>query len=293
MTGKWACILCGGRGSRLGSITETIPKPLVKVHGKPIIWYSFLSLYKHGFRNFIFPVGYKGEMVRKYIYDTFGGMGCEIYCVDTGEDTSIAGRMAQVVDLIPDGEDFFLINSDTLFDFDIGAMDEQHKRENALLTLSSVEVVSSWGLIYMWNGKMVDFDRERKIRYVLSEDVPGEQGLINSGLAFLNKAALELIDLTEPGINFEPILYQTIIRMGRASLFEIKGVWFPIDTPKDLDIMNMAVPDINGIGEAAQVVKQNLGSIPDLSQSIDMTDTLDEMMKETDVMVKQMLRGNE
>jgi glucose-1-phosphate cytidylyltransferase len=258
MTGKWAIVLCGGRGSRLGSITETIPKPLVLVHGKPIIWYSFLSLYKHGFRNFIFPVGYRGDMVRKYIYETFGAMDCEIFCIDTGEDTSIAGRMAQIVDLIPDKEDFFLINSDTLFDFDIGAMYDQHKKDNALLTLSSVEVVSSWGLIYIWEGKMVDFDRERKIRYVSAEGAPGEYGLINSGLAFLNKEALEWVDLNEVGLNFENILYQTIIRIGRASLFEIKGMWFPIDTPKDLDIVNMVVPDINGVGKEAQTMKQNL-----------------------------------
>jgi glucose-1-phosphate cytidylyltransferase len=257
MTGKWAIVLCGGRGSRLGSITETIPKPLVHVHGKPIIWYSFLSLYKHGFRNFIFPVGYKGDMVRQYIYDTFGAMECDIYCVDTGEDTIIANRLARVVDIIPDDEDFFLINSDTLFDFDIGAMYEQHKREDALVTLSSVEVVSPWGVIQMFDSKMVGFDRLRKIRYLAMEEDGVVRGRVFSGLSFINKVALALVDLNSH-IDFENVLFQAVILQGKASHFTLEGIWFPIDTPKDLDIVNMVDHPDNGIGKEAQAVKQNL-----------------------------------
>ena len=258
MTGKWAVILCGGRGSRLGSITDSIPKPLVQVHGKQIIWYSFLGLYKHGFRNFIFPLGYKGEMVREYIYETFGAMECEIYCVDTGEDTLISGRLAQIVHLIP--EDFFLINSDTLFDFDIEAMYGQHKRENALVTLASVEVISPWGVIQMYGDKMIGFDRDRKIRYIATEENAMLTGRIFSGLCFINKAALQYVDLNTH-INFENELFRAVIARGKASHFDLKGMWFPIDTPKDLDIVNMKVPDINGVGEEAKIVKETLGGM--------------------------------
>ncbi len=254
---KWAVILCGGRGSRMGSLTESIPKPLLLVHGKPIIWYSFLTLYKHGFRDFIFPIGYRGETIKSYILDTFEGLGCYAYFMDTGEDTPIASRIATITHLIPDREDFFLLNSDTIFDFNISAMLEQHRREEALVTLSSVEVISPWGTIMMKGDRVVGFDRERKIRYVAGGHT---LGLVYSGMAWLNKDALKYVDLDTCG-DFESSLYSTVIKMERIGLFHLQGVWFPIDTPKDLDIVNMKVPDMNGIGEIAAEVKERLAEI--------------------------------
>ena len=62
LASKWAIILCGGRGSRLGAVTHNCPKSLVDVHGKPILWYTLLTLYKHGFRKFILPTGYRARL---------------------------------------------------------------------------------------------------------------------------------------------------------------------------------------------------------------------------------------
>ena len=90
--GRWAVLLCGGRGSRLGEATEAIPKPLVKVHGKPILWFSFWTLYDHGFRNFVLPLGYKGGMIEAYIREISREVDVNLQCVDTGLDTPIAGR---------------------------------------------------------------------------------------------------------------------------------------------------------------------------------------------------------
>jgi len=258
--GKWAVILCGGRGSRLGSITDNMPKPLVEVHGKPILWYSFLCRYKHGFRHFVFPLGYRGEMIKKYLSKTFGDMDCDIHCADTGEDAPIARRLAQVIDHIPNDEDFFLINSDTIFDFDIDAMYAMHKAEKALVTLSSVEVVSSWGLLHLRDGKLVQFDRERKIRYLAAENDPTLQGRVNSGLTYVSKAALQYVDLETCG-DFESTLYPAIIAAGRASHFELRGCWFPIDTPKDLDIVNMRIVDAHSTGHRAKAVHKKLTAI--------------------------------
>ena len=231
-------VLCGGRGSRLGSVTDKIPKPLVEVRGKPILWYTFLNLYHHGFRDFIFPLGYKGDMIREYVS---GGMALEKVSVtlrDTGENTPIAGRIAQVMDAIPEHGDFFLVNGDTLFDFDIGEMYELHKREKALVTLSSVGVIAPWGLIYKMNGKIVGFERERKIRYVGKYDT-NFRGVINSGLAWINKAALDFVPVNCG--DFETTLYQAVIAEERCSHYEIKGMWYPIDTQKDLETINMEI----------------------------------------------------
>jgi glucose-1-phosphate cytidylyltransferase len=229
-----ACILCGGRGSRLGSITDKIPKALVEVRGNPIIWYSFLNLYHHGFREFIFPLGYKGEMIKEYVLKTFGHLDCGILFVDTGVDSTIASRMYQIKNSIPCRKDFFLINSDTIFDFNIFAMMGMHIANNALVTLSSVEVTAPWGVICMNGEEVVGFDRERKIRHIAD-------GRINSGLAWLNKDALDLVDLKDFTGDFETAIYNEAIKRGRLYHYEIKGTWYPIDTQKDLDFVNREI----------------------------------------------------
>ena len=199
-------------------------------------------------------------MIANYLQETFGHMECNFYCQDTGEDTIIANRLHQVLHFIPENEDFFLINSDTIFDFDIDAMHKKHKEERALVTLASVEVISSWGIIQMRGDRMVGFDRDRKIRHIAAEDDSKVQGRIYSGLAFINKSCLQYVDLTAH-INFENILYRTVIAAGRASHFDIQGIWFPIDTPKDLDVINMVVHDINNIGNVARIVHKTLSDI--------------------------------
>ena len=80
---KWAVILCGGHGRRLGRTTDTMPKSLLKVSNKPILWYIYLILYKNGFRNFIFPLGYKGHIIKNYIKSEFGKLDCNFNLIDT------------------------------------------------------------------------------------------------------------------------------------------------------------------------------------------------------------------
>ena len=264
--GHWAVILCGGRGSRMGALTADVPKPLIKVHGEPILWYSFLTLYRRGFRSFILPLGYRGEQIEAYMRATARDMDCDIHCVDTGEDTSIAARIAQVAHLIPDGQDFLLLNSDTIFDFDLADMYQVHRAAGALVTLSSVEVVSSWGLILLQGGELVAFDRERKVHHLISEDAPDLEGVVNSGLAWLNKGALELVDLHTCG-DFETAVFSRAISLGRAAHFRLEGVWFPIDTPKDLAIANLTAEDRHDSGELAQALKRDLDVVQLSSQA--------------------------
>ena len=255
--GKWAVVLCGGRGSRMGPLTEDRPKPLIEVHGKPILWYVFFSLYRHGIRNFVFPLGYKGTMIETYILEVSRNLGCNVICVDTGEDSSIAFRILQIAPLLPDHVDFLLLNSDTIFDFDVDDMYRTHKAANALVTLSSVEVVSSWGLILLRGDKLMGFDRERKVHRMISKESPSLEGVVNSGLAWLNKDAFGVIDLKTCG-DFETSLYSKLIEMGRAVHYRLKGCWFPIDSPKDLHIVNLSVDDRYASGHAARAVKDRL-----------------------------------
>ena len=235
MNNKWCVVLCGGTGSRMGDLTKKTPKPLLRVKQKPIIWYACNKLIKNGFSNIIFPIGYKGDMIKQYVKETFGDQ-CNLFFKETGEFSPIAKRMGLIKDIIPQNEDFFLLNSDTIFDFDIKEMYNHHIKTNSLVTLSSTEVVSPWGIMTINNGKLTGFDRERKVQTLFTSTK--SKGLVNAGLAWINKSSLDLIDLFSE-IDFETELFQKVISINRATNFQINGVWVPIDTPKDLDMINL------------------------------------------------------
>ena len=185
LEGHWVVVLCGGRGSRLGSVTESIPKSLALIHDKPIIWYTFLSLFKDGFRKFIFPLGYRGSMIEEFITKEFDELDCEIRFMNTGEDTPVAERLHIVSSQIAEKDDFFLVNGDTFFDFDILGMYHFHRRKNALATLSSVKIVSDYGILIEEGGELKDFSRDEKVSYFTLNRKKNARGHVNSGFVWL------------------------------------------------------------------------------------------------------------
>lgn len=254
----WAVVLCGGLGSRMGAITQVIPKPLIEIYGQPILWYILMTLRKHGIKNLIFPLGYKGEFLREYIEENFNDGTFDLHCIDTGVDSSIAKRISQISHILPENADFLLLNSDTIFDFDLEGMLSFHRSHDALVTLSSVEIISSWGLIHKRkDGTLSGFSRERKAHYLASNADPEIRGYIHSGIAYINKGALQHIDLGSC-YDFEQNLYSEIIRIGRAAHFEIDGSWFAIDTQKDLQTINQLAGDKNNRGQRVQAIKEKL-----------------------------------
>ena len=210
---KIAVILCGGRGSRMGSLTKKIPKPLLKIHGKPIIWYSIKMLELYNFNKIIFPLGYKGEKIKNYIKKEFPK------------------------DLIPNESNFFILNSDTIFNFNIDKMFQEHIKNSNWLTLSSVDLAVKWGLIIFDKNNLVDFDRKRTISNLKIKGDNKKFAKVNSGLAIINQKALKYSSKND--FCFESSLYKKMIKLKKAKNFNLKGLWFPVDTEKDLQTVNI------------------------------------------------------
>ena len=253
----WAIVLCGGMGARMGSITQDLPKPLIRIHGQPLLWYVLRTLKKNGIRRIIFPLGYKGELIRDYLSTAFVDEDMQFELVDTGVETSIAGRILQVRHLVPPGSEFLLLNSDTIFDFPLYEMFAQHRAAAALLTLSSVAVASPWGLIHEKNGELYAFSRERRMHYLMSDEDPAARGYINSGIAVLNQAALAFIN-TDATHDFEQDVYSRIIELGRATHYRIQGTWFAVDNQKDLQLLNQIAGGSDGHSAGVQLIKDKL-----------------------------------
>ena len=110
-----AVILCGGKGTRLGSLGKKIPKALVSIHNKPIIWYIINILISKGFNHFILPTGYKGIMIKKYIKKINNKKSnYKFDVIQTGVNTSISKRIYKIKNKII-SKNFILLNGDYLF----------------------------------------------------------------------------------------------------------------------------------------------------------------------------------
>src|ERR687893_1020869 len=96
-------ILCGGRGTRLREHTETIPKPLVEIGGRPILWHVIRIYAEQGFGRFVLCLGHRGELIEEFVARNGLPEGLSIECVDTGEETPTGGRIARVADPLAEG----------------------------------------------------------------------------------------------------------------------------------------------------------------------------------------------
>ena len=255
-----AVVLCGGRGTRLGSVTAELPKPLVKLHDEPILWYTCLTLFERGFRHIILPLGYRGELIREFVNQRFCDLPVRFDMIDTGEDVSIAERLDRISHRIADGSDFFLVNGDTFFDFDVAEMLALHRKNGADLTVSSVEITSPYGLVIERDGAVIDFAKDRKIDSVsLSANDKSLRGYVNAGLSWINKRALDLVD-PKNCQEFEQELFARLAREGRAAHYKIDGKWFAVDTQKDLAAANQHAGTSNRISEIVKGARETLAS---------------------------------
>ena len=112
-------ILCGGRGTRLQEHTESIPKPLVEIGGRPILWHVIHIYAAQGFERFVLATGYKGELIEEFAAAEDWPEGVEVDCVDTGLDTPTGGRIARAGDRLGD-EPFCATYADGVADIDLG-----------------------------------------------------------------------------------------------------------------------------------------------------------------------------
>lgn len=234
---KIAVILCGGKGLRMGSLTKSKAKPLLMVHGKPIIWYPIKMLENYKFDKLIFPLGYKGENIKRYLLKEFKNYSKKFKFIYTGVNSSVSLRMNKIKDYIPKNEDFLILNSDTIFNFDLNKMLELHRKSKKWITLCSVDLLVKWGLIIFNKKKIIDFDRSRTISNLKIKGQNKNYGLINSGLAILNEKILKYSRKTD--YDFESSVYGKVIKLNKAGHLKLKGLWYPIDTDKDLKTINI------------------------------------------------------
>lgn len=229
-------ILCGGKGTRLGSIGKKTPKTLVKINDKPILWYILNALKKNSFNHFILPTGYKGTMIKNYIKKNHNlSKNCKIDIIPTGTSSLIAKRIFKIKKYIK-SDNFVLLNGDAIFNFDLFKIFKRHIRKKIDTTFLVTEVQFSFGVIGVVNKKIVSFERDINFESVNIKKSKNFLGYVYSGMAILNKKVLN--NKFEKFINFEKEFYPIIIKKYKTNFEEIKNFWRSIDSQKDISFLN-------------------------------------------------------
>jgi glucose-1-phosphate cytidylyltransferase len=217
-------ILCGGRGTRLRERTETVPKALVEIGGRPILWHVIGIYAAQGFDRFLLATGYLGEMVEEFATATEWPAGVSVECVDTGVDTPTGGRIACLGQRLA-GERFCATYADGVADVDLGALLDSHRMSEALATVTVVQPRLQWGVAELGEDDRVAGFVEK----------PRSEHWINGGFFCFESGALAYLDETSV-LEREPL--QRLADDGELNAHRHEGYWDCMDTYKDTVELN-------------------------------------------------------
>ncbi len=225
-------ILCGGRGTRLRERTESVPKALVEIGGRPILWHVIGIYAAQGFERFFLATGYMGGAVEEFAAAERWPDGVTIECVDTGVDTPTGGRLARLADRLQGGT-FCATYADGVADIDLGALLSFHGGHGDLATMTVVRPHLQWGVAELGEGDQVDGFAEK----------PRSEHWINGGFFCFEPGALDYLE-QESVLEREPL--GRLAADGQLRAYRHEGFWDCMDTYKDAVVLN----DLWASGEA-------------------------------------------
>src|SRR5579884_2359521 len=138
-------ILCGGHGTRLREHTELVPKPLVEIGGRPILWHVIQIFIAHRFERFLLLTGHRGDQIEAFVKAEDWPRRVEIRCLATGEDTPTGGRVHRAAELLG-GEDCCVTYADGVADVDLNALLSYHAGHGAPATVTVVRPKLQFGV---------------------------------------------------------------------------------------------------------------------------------------------------
>jgi glucose-1-phosphate cytidylyltransferase len=233
-------ILAGGLGSRLAEETDLRPKPMVEIGGKPILWHIMMHYAHYDMRDFVIALGYKGEVIKKYMIDychlnrdltvntstgrvKMSGAPVEdwrVELVDTGVKTQTGGRIRRLAPYLDKGT-FMLTWGDGVSNLDLRNLLEFHRRHGKLATLTAVRPTARFGHLEMQGDQIVEF----------SEKPQTKEGWINGAFFVLEPAIFDYIDGDSTHWEKEPL--ERLAREGQLMAYRHNDFWQCMDTIRE------------------------------------------------------------
>ncbi len=236
-----AVILAGGRGSRLSELTHSLPKPLVRINGTPILMHIINHLRKFGIKDFIICTGYLGHLIKDYFLNyqhhnsdikidfsnndvTFLKdlkLDFSVSCIDTGLDTLTGSRIKLIEKYL--SEKFLLTYGDGVADVDINKLINSHKKSKKLATVTTVPTPSRWGNINIVNNKIKDF----------TEKPTQTTDFINGGFFIVEPKIFKFIKKGNKNLRWEKEILELLVKKRQLNPYIHRGLWKAVDTIND------------------------------------------------------------
>jgi glucose-1-phosphate cytidylyltransferase len=201
-----------------------MPKALVEIGGRPILWHVIGIYVAQGFDRFLLATGYLGEMVEEFVEATEWPDGIAVECIDTGLDTPTGGRIARLAGQLK-GERFCATYADGVADVDLEALLDFHDVHGALATVTVVRPQLQWGV--------AELDGEDRVERFVEK--PRGEHWINGGFFCFEQGALDYLDF-DSVLEREPL--ERLAADGQLRAYRHEGFWDCMDTYKDAVLLN-------------------------------------------------------
>ena len=211
-------ILAGGHGTRISELTKEIPKPMIRIGDKPILWHLMKIYSQYKIDDFIICVGYKGEIIKEYFQEISEPWNIQL--VDTGLHTMTGGRIKKIKKYV-ENESFCLTYGDDLKAVDIGKLIYFHKQKKKLVTLTAAKPPGRYGILKLEGDQVKE----------ITEKPPGDNNWINGGYYVLEPGIFDYICNDTTVWEQEPL--QRLATENQISAYRYDGFYQPMDTFSD------------------------------------------------------------
>lgn len=217
-------ILCGGAGTRLRGHAAPVPKPLVEVGGKPILWHVVKIYAAQGFNEFFLLTGFRGGLIERFAASEPWPDPVAVHCLNTGRDTPTGGRLRQACEVL-EAETVCVTYADGVADIDLLGLLSQHRARGALATMTVVQPQLPFGVAELnGDGQVLSFSEK-----------PRTENWINGGFFCFERRVLEAL---QPDSVLEAGLLRELAHAGALRAFRHYGFWRCMDTYKDALSLN-------------------------------------------------------
>ncbi len=213
-------ILAGGLGTRLSEYTKTIPKPMIKVKGKPLIYHIMKTYAKYGFKDFYIALGYKGYEIKNFFKKN--SFNWNINLIDTGRKTMTGGRLKRLTKHLKN-ETFMMTYGDGLSNVNIKKLINFHKKNKKMVTLTAVRPPARFGALKLKGNSITYFKEKSKV----------DEGWINGGFFVIEPEFLNYIKNDQTFLEKEPL--EKVCKKKTLVAFKHDGFWQCVDTKRDLE----------------------------------------------------------
>ena len=213
-------LLAGGFGTRLSEYTKTIPKPMIKVGGQPMLIHIMKHYAKYGFKDFYIALGYKGKIIKKFFKKNFSDWNVNL--IETGNNTMTGGRLKRLKKYVGN-ETFMMTYGDGLSNVNLKKLLKFHKKNKKLVTLTAVRPPARFGALKIKGSYVNSFKEKSKL----------DEGWINGGFFVIEPKFLKFIRNDGTYLEREPLEMAT--KKKQLAAFKHEGFWQCMDTKRDRD----------------------------------------------------------